>query len=67
MVNKTIDTKKVINRFNDYLQCNYCNDEIEINNEYFILWSELHHLDFTICSDICLEGAIEFIEIKLRG
>ncbi len=36
MVNKTIETSKTINRYNDYLDCNYCNNQIEINDNYFI-------------------------------
>jgi|TARA_B100000085_G_C18265169_1_gene399712 hypothetical protein len=62
MVNKTIETSKAINRFNDYLQCNYCDNEIEINDNYFILWSEKNYCDYVICNDICLDSAIEFIE-----
>ena len=40
MVNKTIETNKVINKYNDYLDCNYCNNEIEINDNYFILYHD---------------------------
>ena len=31
-----MEANQVINRYSDYLQCNYCNDEIEINDNYFI-------------------------------
>jgi len=64
MVNKTIETNKVINRYNDYLDCNYCNNEIEINNEYFILWNDKDYSDYVICNNICLSNAIEFIVNK---
>lgn len=64
MVNKTIETNKTINRYNDYLDCNYCNNEIEINNEYFILWNEKDYSDYVICNNICLSNAIEFIVNK---
>ena len=62
MVNKTIETKKVTNRFNDYLQCNYCNNEIEINDNYFILYHDNeNYQEFIICNNDCLDSAIEFI------
>jgi hypothetical protein len=64
MVNKTIETKKVTNRFNDYLQCNYCNDEIEINDDYFILWNNKKYCEYVICNNICVSNATEFIVNK---
>tara|TARA_R100000231_G_scaffold93411_1_gene70122 strand:- start:99 stop:311 length:213 start_codon:yes stop_codon:yes gene_type:complete len=65
MVNKTIKiTKAVLNKYNDYKQCDYCNDMIHINDNYFILYSEKDFLDFVICNNICLDSAIEFIEKK---
>lgn len=65
MVNKTIETNKVTNRYNDYLDCNYCNNEIEINDDYFILYHDNeNYLELVICNNICLSNAIEFIVNK---
>ncbi len=62
MVNKTIETSKTINRYNDYLDCNYCNNEIEINDNYFILYHDNeNYQEFIICNNDCLDSAIEFI------
>lgn len=63
MVNETIETNKVINRYNDYLDCNYCNNEIEINDSYFILYNNNdNYLEFIICSNDCKNNAIEFLQ-----
>ena len=68
MVNETIKTTKtVLNKYQDYKHCDYCNDMIHIDDVYFILWSEKDHLDFVICNDICLDSAVEFIEKKQKG
>ena len=65
MVNKTIEiTKTVLNKYQDYIHCNYCNDMIHIDDNYFILYSEEYYLDFAICNNICLDSAVEFIEKK---
>ena len=64
MVNKTIEINKVINRYNDYLDCNYCNNEIEINDNYFILWNDKNYQDYIICNNDCLNSVIEFIYNK---
>tara|TARA_R100001082_G_scaffold11642_1_gene6280 strand:+ start:1569 stop:1763 length:195 start_codon:yes stop_codon:yes gene_type:complete len=61
MVNKTIETNKVINRYNDYLNCNYCDNEIEINDNYFILYDNENYQEYIICNNICLSNLIEFI------
>jgi len=52
---------KVLNRYNDYLQCNYCNVEIEINDDYFILWDDIEYCDYVICHNNCLDSAKEYI------
>jgi len=61
----TIEINKVTNRYNDYLQCNYCNDEIQINDNYFILYHDNEiHIELVICSNNCLDGAKEYIVNK---
>ena len=65
MVNETIKiTKTVLGKYQDYKQCEYCDDMIHIDDNYFILYCEEYHLDCAICSDICLDSAVEFIEKK---
>ena len=65
MVNKTIETNKVINKYNDYLDCNYCNNEIEINDNYFILYHDSeNYLELVICNNNCLSNAIDYINNK---
>ncbi len=65
MVNKTIEINKVINRYNDYLQCNYCNDDIEINSNYFILYHDNeNYLELVICNNSCLNNAKDHIKNK---
>jgi len=62
MVNKTIETNKVINRYNDSLQCNCCNDVIEINDNYFILYhDDENYTELVVCNNICLSDSIEYI------
>jgi len=55
-------TDEVINRYNDSLQCHCCNDVIEINDNYFILYHEdQNYTELVICNNICLSDAIEYI------
>ena len=57
-----IETDKSTNRYNDTLDCNYCNDEIEINNTYFILYHDNeNYLEFVLCNNECLDSAKEYI------
>ncbi len=68
MVNTRIETNKVINRYNDYLDCNYCNNEIEINDNYFIVYHDnQNYQELIVCNNICLNSAVEFIEKNKRG
>jgi len=57
-----MEANKVLNRYNDSLDCNYCNDEIEINDNYFILYHDNeNYQEFVICNKICLDSAKEYI------
>ncbi len=64
MVNKTIETNEVTNRYNDYLQCNYCNNEIQINDDYFILINNDNFQEYIICNNNCLSNAKDYINNK---
>mgnify|MGYP003138822542 FL=1 len=62
-----MEANKVINRYNDSLDCNYCNDEIEINDNYFILYHDNeNYQEFVICNNNCLVSAKEYI-INKKG
>lgn len=64
MNSKTIEINKVRNRYNDYLDCNFCNNEIEVNVNYFILYHDnQNYLEFVICDNDndCLDRAKEYI------
>ena len=67
MNTKTIQANKVTNRYNDYLDCNYCNNEIKINDNYFILYHDNeNYQEFVICNNDCLDSAKEYI-INKKG
>lgn len=60
---KNFKTNKVINRYNDYLDCNYCNNEIEINDNYLILYHDNeNYTEYIICGNDCKNNAIEYLE-----